>query len=284
MSSHTRFSTLARAVAEGADPSELLVELQRAAVTSLQASASLVLQRRGPSEGYEVTSSVGVNVPAGYRLQQAAARRLQALNDDGTTICETKESGSLGERLGSTERALLVPLTGSASPAFLVVIGPSIEAADAVATLEHRFACSSDWRSNLPLGREASLHREIQELLLRFCARHLIDAQRRRRAGLPLSETNALFGTERSLVWLHDRRNRELDLLGGVDRRWDGGNARTLSESDTYAARGLRLGHPQIVESHSRRVLVAPLRGWRRALGTLVVEGDPADLDEQQFL
>ena len=29
---------------------------------------------------------------------------------------------------------------------------------------------------------------------------------------------------------------------------------------------------------------MAPLRGWRRALGTLVVEGDPGDLDEQQFV
>src|SRR3954447_14483122 len=136
MSSHTRFSTLARAVAEGADPSELLVELQRAAVTNLQAPASFVLQQRASSDSYGVTYSVGVDDPSGYRLDQAAASRLQSLSGDGSRICESNELGGVPGRLGGTERALVVPLTGNGSTAFLVVIAPSIEASDAVAAGE----------------------------------------------------------------------------------------------------------------------------------------------------
>src|SRR6478672_12624211 len=125
MSSHTRFSTLARAVAEGADPSDLLVELHRAAVTSLQASASLVLQRRGASDEYGITSSVGVDNPAGYRLEQAAAAALLATTGDDPAIREPGEPGSLPGRPGSRDRALVVPLSGKGSTAFLIVIGPS---------------------------------------------------------------------------------------------------------------------------------------------------------------
>jgi signal transduction histidine kinase len=283
MSSHTRFSTLARAVAEGADPSELLVELQRAAMTSLQAPASFVLQRRGPSDRYGVTYSVGVDDPVGYWLDEAAARRLQSLSGDRSRIWDSSELGAFPGLLGGTERALVVPLTGSNSTAFLIVIAPSIEASDAVAAGESfrvQFGLALELAR---LGREASLHREIQEVLLRF-SRGISSTLSVAGALASLSsETNALFGTERSSVWLHDRRNRE--LICSASSPDDGMvGTRVPTESDTHAARGLRLAHPQIVEGQSRLVLVAPLRGWRRALGTLVVEGDPADLDEQQFV
>src|SRR3954469_22959132 len=122
MSSHTRFATLARAVAQGAHPSGLLVELHRAAVASLQASASLVLQRRGPSGSYGVTSSVAVDGPAGYWLAQAAGQRLQILVGESSMICEPEKLGPILGRLAGTERALVVPLTGTGATAFLIVI------------------------------------------------------------------------------------------------------------------------------------------------------------------
>ena len=39
--------------------------------------------------------------------------------------------------------------------------------------------------------------------------------------------------------------------------------------------RGLRLERPELIDEAPDRVLIAPLRGWRRALGTLVIEGAP---------
>src|SRR4029079_18596638 len=61
---------------------------------------------------------------------------------------------------------------------------------------------------------------------------------------------------------------------------------RVLTDSDTIPARGLRLEAPQFLTPTAADVHtpVAPLRGWRRALGTVVVEGEPRDLDEGHFV
>jgi two-component system NtrC family sensor kinase len=48
-------------------------------------------------------------------------------------------------------------------------------------------------------------------------------------------------------------------------------------------ARGLRLEHPQILREPPDVVLIAPLRGWRRALGTVVIE-NPVFTDEARLL
>jgi signal transduction histidine kinase len=94
---------------------------------------------------------------------------------------------------------------------------------------------------------------------------------------------NTVFGTRRSSVWLHERRARELVLAASSD---PGGavGARVPTDSDALAARGLRLDRPQFAGEQQERVLVAPLRGWRRALGTLVIEGDAPGLEDQQFI
>ena len=55
------------------------------------------------------------------------------------------------------------------------------------------------------------------------------------------------------------------------------------SDADRPAARGLRLELTQMLEDGPEPVLISPLRGWRRALGTLVVEGaSTRGLDTQQ--
>jgi PAS domain S-box-containing protein len=50
--------------------------------------------------------------------------------------------------------------------------------------------------------------------------------------------------------------------------------------------RGLRLEAPQFLTPTGAtvRTLVAPLRGWRRALGTLVMDGEPRNLDEDEYI
>jgi PAS domain S-box-containing protein len=92
-----------------------------------------------------------------------------------------------------------------------------------------------------------------------------------------LHEFNAHVGTRRTSVWLHDRRARELWLAAasGADRVEP---ARvSLNDPHHPSARGLRLERPQIIDGPSPPVLITPLRGWRRALGTLVVEGTISD-------
>src|SRR6187402_3428770 len=89
-----------------------------------------------------------------------------------------------------------------------------------------------------------------------------------------LAEFNSHIGTRRASVWLHHRRARELYLFASSDvGHRKSGPRIPASDSNHAAARGLRLEQPLIFQEAPDAVLIAPLRGWRRALGTLVVEG-----------
>jgi PAS domain S-box-containing protein len=84
---------------------------------------------------------------------------------------------------------------------------------------------------------------------------------------------NAHLGARRTSVWLHDRRARQLALMASTDPAWRARAPRVgLAEAGAAPARGLRLLEPEIVRDGSSTIVVAPLRGWRRALGTLVIE------------
>jgi PAS domain S-box-containing protein len=131
-----------------------------------------------------------------------------------------------------------------------------------------------------------SLHRRIQELLLGFSRG--ISASLSVGGALEslCTEVNDLFGTRRVSVWIHYRRARELALSGSSDHAYAAALTRVPTDSDTIPARGLRLDGPQFLTPtpSDGQALVAPLRGWRRALGTVVVEGKPRDLDDRQFV
>jgi PAS domain S-box-containing protein len=101
-----------------------------------------------------------------------------------------------------------------------------------------------------------------------------------------LHEFNTHVGTRRASVWLHDRRARELWLVASSDASYSAAAHRVaVADPDQAAARGLRLEQPQILREGPEPVLVTPLRGWRRALGTLVVEGAVSDeLNDRQRL
>jgi PAS domain S-box-containing protein len=93
-----------------------------------------------------------------------------------------------------------------------------------------------------------------------------------------LQEFNSHVGSRRTSVWLHDRRARELWLVASSDPSLAAAGTRvSANDADQAAARGLRLGKPEVLAHEPEPVLIAPLRGWRRALGTLVVEGSISD-------
>ena len=106
-----------------------------------------------------------------------------------------------------------------------------------------------------------------------------------------LNAFNTDVGARRSSVWLHDRRARELLLLASSDNAYAAAGHRVaVGDADQPAARGLRLDRPQILPgpaepSIPRTSIIAPLRGWRRALGTIVIEGvGSTGLSDQQRL
>jgi PAS domain S-box-containing protein len=92
-----------------------------------------------------------------------------------------------------------------------------------------------------------------------------------------LQAFNRQVGTRRTSVWLHDRRARELSLVASSDPAYSATLPRVGSgEAEAAPARGLRLEQPQVIADGAEPAVIAPLRGWRRALGTLVVEGATA--------
>jgi len=132
------------------------------------------------------------------------------------------------------------------------------------------------------LTRERAVRQRLQELFLAFSR----GISATLRLGLPLEtlsqDANALFGTRRTSVWLHRRRARELAVAASSDAAYQT-SAQPVSTDDTAApaARGLRLEDPLVIGSGDEHVAIAPLRGWRRALGTIVVEGESRLLDDE---
>src|SRR5215204_5534732 len=118
------------------------------------------------------------------------------------------------------------------------------------------------------LEREVRAHNRLRELLLRFS----------QGVAATFSLTTALQALTPGIrellearvveVWLHDRRTRVLRLAANEG---DEATIQAVPAADAshYAAEGLRLERP----SFRQGFIVAPLRGWRRALGTLAIAG-----------
>jgi len=136
------------------------------------------------------------------------------------------------------------------------------------------------------LERDVRIHKRLRELIFHF-SRGVSSS-----LGLtaPLQaltpEIRDLLGASRVEVWLHDRRNRQIYLAAASDERTPGERV-SSEDTDHHAAEGMRLDRPRMRGS----TLLAPLRGWRRALGTLVIERDHArahpetdELDEHEIV
>ncbi len=280
MPPRTRLSRLGRAAAGGTPSPDLLPKLHRQLQDTLQSRASIILERVG--EGYRGTSGLGVEASDEAWLDSAAAARLEAAVGTAATVCQSAELGPVLAQL-ATDRALVVTLEGGSHRAFLVAAAPGVSTPEAVAGGERARVHFELALELTRLVREAALHRSIQDLLLGFSRRIAATLSPAGAVSSLASEMNALFATERASVWLHDRRARELVLVASSDARVTLGR-RVATDSEDLAARGLRLAEPENIPDVTPRVLIAPLRGWRRALGTLVFEGDPRGLDVRQFL
>ncbi len=284
MTLHTPFSTLARAVAQGAQPSDLLIELHRKVLADTGGTRSVILQQNGPSASYTAPSGQGFDDLGGIWLDGAEASALEGAGaPERALVHELGDLPTLRARLNANV-ALIVPLAGAGQNAFLVVADPRLPGDEAVERGAHARDEFTLTLELVRLGQEAALHRRIQELVLGF-SRGISSTLSVAAALESLAvETNSLFGARRTSVWLHNRRARELVPAASSEPGHAAASRNVATGSDAIAARGLRLERPQIAAEEQERVLIAPLRGWRRALGTLVIEGRPADLDDQQFI
>jgi hypothetical protein len=86
-----------------------------------------------------------------------------------------------------------------------------------------------------------------------------------------------LFGADRASVWLHDRRLQQLELRASTDARLAAPAPRISSEDPrilaSAALRHIRAEMSPAAEGASTSDVTIPLRGARRALGVIVLEG-----------
>src|SRR5256712_10369297 len=181
--------------------------------------------------------------------------------------------------------ALLPPLVSRAERIGLVAIGfddaPSstavtseiVEVADAFIAAIELFR----------LRQSDELQRDVRALLEEFSAS--LSATLNLSAGLDIFcyGANRLFGADRTSVWIHDRRARHLVLQASSDSEHVSRGMRVSTDDPTApAAAAMRRVRAEILSSPGDPIedletvtamVTVPLRGTRRALGTIVFEG-----------
>ena len=135
------------------------------------------------------------------------------------------------------------------------------------------------------LRSEAVFHQRLRDLTVAFSGDVSSNLSLEHALQTLADDANALLGATRTSVWLHQRRARRL-LLAASSEADPATGILEVETSDPVApaARGMRLEHPELEGEGAGLLLLAPLRGWRRALGTLVVEGPrTVDLEPGQL-
>ena len=128
------------------------------------------------------------------------------------------------------------------------------------------------------LTRELSLRKRLQEALFVF-SRSLTARLDLESALETLAiEVTVMFGVRRTCIWMHDRKARMLTLSASSDPRDGTAVIRVRTDEDSPIARGLRSDTPEISGEGDAQQLIVSLRGWQRALGTLVIEGQPTQV------
>jgi PAS domain S-box-containing protein len=184
----------------------------------------------------------------------------------------------LAEYLGSTS-AVLVPLAQRQEPIGVLVIGcaePSLEQMQNVASIGHAFVVALERTRS---SGDAGLQRDLRALVQEFS--RAITSSLNMAPGLEAlcSGASRLFAANRTSVWLHDRRERVVFLAASSDVMYMA-QERRVPTGDAFepAAVGLRREtaelepHRGTGESATTGLLTIPLKGRRRALGTLVID------------
>lgn len=289
--------------------SELLPHLHREAIERSGGHSSLLLQRNPRNGALQAMSGVGIDVletdpwAPGRREMAALAGAFERREPVFVSDAEGR-TPSLARRLGA-KGALLVPVIAGSARVGLLAIGfrtpPSRGHAEAltgkiaetVAETADAFSIALELSH---LRQRERLQREARALVDEVSAS--LSATLDLSAGLDLfcRGANLLFGTERASVWIHDRRARSLILQASSD---SGGAPRGMrvgvddrvapasvgmrrTRAEIVAGAGAVAGLSTVVEGSALHraasqdptvTIIVPLRGRRRALGTIVFDG-----------
>jgi two-component system, NtrC family, sensor kinase len=270
---------MSRSAPPGLRPVDLLPELHRRLLEATGGLRSVVL-RQTPNGDYRAVSGRGFAELGDIWLDGAEAAAIDRLLDEGAPRATgLTPFPTLALRLQAPD-ALLMPISPARTRTMVAVgldsTGP--ERLTAALPVTTGFAAALELSR---LEREIRFHQRLRELTLLF-SRGVSSTQDLTSALKTLAhEIAPMLGAAAAAVWLHDRRARELELAASSDPAVTTGTRVSTEDAVHPAARGLRLDRPRLSEGF----LIAPLRGWRRALGTLVFSGvTSGDLDEAQLV
>jgi signal transduction histidine kinase len=263
-------------------PTDLLPHLHQHALDVTGGACSLLF-RRNPRNGVlQATSAFGLDelrtdpwVPGpgeSALVADAFGRRAPALVIDARS-----QAPDLAARL-NTPAALLLPLVSGTERVGLLAIGFAIppeggRVGDAVEVSDAFIAALELFH----LRQSDELQRDVRALLDEFSA--TLSATLNLPAGLDIFclGANRLFGADRTSVWIHDRRARDLVLRASSDGEHVARGVRVdVDDLSAAAAVALRRTRAEIVSTDDEAVtamVTVPLRGYRRALGTIVFDG-----------
>ena len=259
--------------------SDLLPVLHHHAVSAVEGRSSILFLYARSGDTLQATSAFGVDhlPPHPWPARTVPA----ALFRDGKPQFVTDVSRVVRgapEYLG-TLPAVLVPLSQMQNPVGVLIVGceklPSAEQMRRAASVGHAFTLALDRARTMG---EADLQAELRELLQAF-SRDVSATTLSAGLEMMCGGANRLFDADRTSVWLHDRRAGMIALSASSDVVYLA-QERRIPTSDALApAAGLRRDRAEIVAAGTTQagahtaVVTIPLKGRRRALGTLVMEG-----------
>lgn len=271
---------LARMLAQGGDSAHLLPRLHRQIARLMDARCSLVLAIDPETRERVATSGVGAP-PEGVRLTQTEAQELdRALGDGAVAVIEdlALTCPPLAQAL-KVPRLILARVALHDRPALLAIgraadrQAPDLQIA---AEAANALAVGIEW---MHLRRAGELQGRLRDIVLAFSG--AVTSTRSLAAGFEAlcREVNTLFEARRTSIWMHARSWHQLTLDGSSDPvHVASGAVVTVDDPQSVAARALRLEGPQFdwqpgaSGTRGALSLLIPLRGRRRALGSVVVE------------
>jgi PAS domain S-box-containing protein len=262
--------------------SELLPKLHQHALDRTGGQCALLFQHNPRNGALHATSGFGLEIlrsdpwqpvpPEASILAGAFERQEPVLVRDAV-----QRMPDLAGRLG-TQSVLLLPLVRGDERVGLFAIGfatpPSGDWDGDIAEVGDAFVTALEL---FQLRQTEELQRDVRALLADFSAS--LSATLNLSAGLDIfcHGTNLLFGADRTSVWIHDRRARSLVMQASSDIAHAARGTRVAADDLTApAAAALRRTRAEILTGPGDEVtatVTVPLRGTRRALGTIVFDG-----------
>jgi len=269
-------------LARASDIGDVLPHLHERALRQLGGVRS-VLFEYDPRNGWLLlTSALGSALHAGGPWSPAEDERLvidEAFRQHAPTYVPAlqRQMPDLWTRLDTTS-ALLLPLSRGVDRTGLLVVGfddaPLPWSASTDATdLANAFLMTIEF---FRLRRNQSIRESVRELLDEFADG--LSATSDIRAGIETfcRRATSLFRADRTSIWIHDRHARNLVMRFSSDpARLAPGVWVASDDAAAPAATAMRRRRADMAPGtdDGRRSIAVPLRGYRRALGALLIDG-----------